>query len=251
MLSLGLQFQRSCGAMFDGDCLGPDVSGVRLFGSLVRGDADYQSDRDILVLVRGSTPHASMQESIRVWREKDYDVSVYTEERYCQMHRNGHLFTWHVFRESKALDLELRPTNAADLIDTLGLPAVYRHASSDGDTLFRLLDASVDNLQEDTCSEVYEAGLLYVIARNLAIIASWQLEHLCFSVHAPYVVGGQVRSPFPLSLSVYDLLRRSRKASAGTLPAPKLSRQELLTWAAAIKTWVSGFYSLISGEQSV
>ena len=118
------------------------------------------------------------------------------------MHQNGHLFTWHVFRESKPLDQKLRPTEAPDLIDTLGAPSVYQDARSDSGALLDLLDESVDSLGRDASSEVYEAGLLYVIARNLAIIASWRLGNLCFSVHAPYVVGNRLGNPFPLSASI-------------------------------------------------
>lgn len=237
--------------MFDAEHSKSDVSGIRLFGSVVRGDADCHSDRDILVLVRRPALPRRVQELIQIWRQEPYDVSVYTEERYRQMHQNGHLFTWHVFRESKPVDQKLRPTEAPDLIDTLGPPSVYQDACSDSVTLFDLLDEGVNSLRQDVSSEVYEAGLLYVIARNLAIIASWRLGDLCFSVQAPYVVGNRVGIPFPLPASSYDLLRCSRKASAGTLPAPTLARGELLTWAAAIAKWASGFQPLISGEYSV
>lgn len=237
--------------MFAADCLDGTMSAVRLFGSLARGDADCDSDRDVLVLVHGSRMSRAVQESVDRWRQEAYDVSVYTEDRYRQMHGEGNLFTWHIFQESKALDFKLRPTDAPDLIDVLGVPSPYRDSCVDGGVLFSLLKESVNSLAEETCSEVYEAGVLYVIARNLAIIASWQLGDLCFSVHAPYVVGVRSGIPFPLSLPIYELFRCSRKASAGMLPPPALSRDLLSASAGVVVNWSSDLHTIIYGEQNV
>src|SRR5713226_3980000 len=131
--------------MFDVKSLVSEVSAVRQFGSVVRGDSDHLSDRDILVLVRRPPLSEQLQEIICRWREENHDVSVYTEERYKQMHRNGHLFTWHIFLESDPLDLMLKPTESKDFIDQSDAPAMYGDARSDSLALLELLDESVDS----------------------------------------------------------------------------------------------------------
>jgi predicted nucleotidyltransferase len=236
--------------MLDGELRQAGLAAIRLFGSTVRNEIDDRSDLDILLLTQNGVSDVSDQLVSRC-KANGYDVSLYTEHRYREMHRSGHLFTWHVYRESLPLDKNLSPANEPDLIHQLGMPASYSQAVSDSAVLCRLLDDSLWSLHQEPASEVYEAGLLYVISRNLAIIASYQLGNLCFAVRAPYVVSEQAGLAFPLCSDVYDLLRWSRKASLGTAQAPSISDSQLLQWGSALREWARTLQPIVSGGSRV
>jgi hypothetical protein len=216
-----------------------ELSVIRQFGSLVRGESDLMSDRDLLVIVPGASVSEEVRSLIRSWTDDDYDVSVYTEGRYREMHGNGHLFAWHIFRESVALDTHLCPSKSGDVINTLGIPAAYQEGLNDSRALLELLHGIIESLGRNESSEIYEAGLLYVIARNWSIAACAQLGDHCFSVNAPYEIGARLGNPFPLDPQSYAKLRQSRKISQGRLSTTTpLNRARLVNCAHALKQWL-------------
>jgi hypothetical protein len=176
---------------------------------------------------------------------------VYTERRYRQMHTEGHLFTWHVFKESQAVSLEGLSTKTPDLITRLGAPSAYRCSRSDASALVDMLTHCAEGLGTEEASEVFEAGILYVVSRNLAIIVSWKLGCLSFSVSVPFLVGRALGHPYPLNESTYLLLRQSRKATTDGVTPPAISRAAVLTWLQQVNEWARGLRPFIFGEAHV
>ena len=224
------------------------VSSLRLFGSTARGESDDWSDNDLLIVI----PHKSSMGRIRgvvdELREAKNDISVYTERRYRQMHAEGHLFTWHIFKESRSVSLKGLVPQTPDLITQLGAPSAYRGSLVDAQTLIDMLVHCAKGLGSEDASEVFEAGVLYVISRNLSIIASWKLGCLSFSVRVPFLIGRMSGHPYPLDEATYLLLRQSRKATAGGATPPSISRATALTWLQQVNDWATRLRPFIFGE---
>ncbi len=210
---------------------------LRLFGSRARGDADAFSDSDLLVVAREDflkTPKA--QRSLRILMQKFDDVSVYGEARFREMHAKGHLFAWHVFLESRPLAGLQVQAATPDAVATLGPPAPYTDGPTEAEELVRVLDESVVAAPK-TPNATFEAGVMFVAARNLGVVACAVSGEPHFSPRAPYVAAERTGIRFPLSMAEYDLLRRSRKASVGGRPSPALEPALLTGWAARLTSW--------------
>lgn len=230
---------------------GTPVSAVRLFGSVARGESDNWSDQDLLIVVPSESSLSSIRHAFDELRTTRSDISVYTERRYRQMHTEGHLFAWHVFKESRSVTLEGLSTKAPDLITQLGTPSAYRRSRPDASALVDMLAHCAEGLGAEEASEVFEAGILYVVSRNLAIIVSWKLGCLSFSVSVPFLVGKVLGHPYPLNESTYLLLRQSRKATTDGVTPPAISRAAVLTWLQQVNDWATGLHPFIFGEAHV
>ena len=227
------------------------VSALRLFGSVARGESDGWSDKDLLIVVPCESSVGSVRSMLdELWTTK-IDISVYTEHRYRQMHAEGHLFAWHIFKESRPATLEGLASETYDLITRLGTPSTYRGSRVDAQALIDMLQHCAEGLGTEEASEVFEAGVLYVISRNLAIIASWELGCLSFSVSAPFLVGKMLGYPYPLDEATYLLLRQSRKATTSGTTPPAISRVAVLTWLQQVHDWAASLRPVIFGEVHV
>lgn len=73
------------------------VISVQLFGSKARGEATYESDVDVLVVLRDGTwqdDRKIIRLAARVWTETGVNVSpkVYTQSKIADMRRRGNVF---------------------------------------------------------------------------------------------------------------------------------------------------------------
>ena len=224
------------------------VSSLRLFGSTARGESDNWSDNDLLIVIPCESSMGRIQEVVSELSEAKNDISVYTERRYRQMHAEGHLFTWHIFKESRSVALEGLVSQTPDLITQLGAPSAYHGSRVDAQALIAMLAHCAEGLGSEDASEVFEAGILYVISRNLSIIASWRLGCLSFSVRVPFLIGKMLGHPYPLDEATYLLLRQSRKATASGATPPSISRATALTWLQQVNDWAARLRPFIFGE---
>ena len=224
------------------------VSSLRLFGSTARGESDGWSDNDLLIVMPHGFPTERIREVANGLHETKNDISVYTEQRYRQMHAEGHLFTWHIFKESRSGALEGFVPQTPDLIMQLGAPSAYRESHVDSQALITMLTHCTKGLGSENASEVFEAGILYVISRNLSIIASWRLGCLSFSVRVPFLVGRMLGCPYPLDEATYLFLRQSRKATIGGVTPPFISQATVIASLQEIDAWAARIHSFIFGE---
>jgi len=189
----------------------PDgVVSLRVFGSVARADADSFSDLDVLaVLDCPLTIELSddiAQQVKQLFRIKP-SLSFYGSNRIEEMFDSGHLFAWHIFRESFAITAK----DHADFIEHLGKPVDYIGAEADIISLIDILESIPAALRVCAGNASYEGGLIFLCLRNIALSASWYTcSGLCFSRISPYVLEGAAGIPFPMIEADYDILMKAR-----------------------------------------
>src|SRR5947209_19865142 len=104
-----------------------EVSSIRLYGSRARGDFDAISDFDILIVQREMIPLVQRYdlESQLTNANAHTSFSWYGEAAITRMFHEGHLFAWHLYKESVELNGFV---NRPDFVDTLKKPNPYRDA---------------------------------------------------------------------------------------------------------------------------
>jgi len=204
------------------------------FGSHARGDADALSDRDVLAVVAGSDK-ADISSSLLHDRTEELAVSWYGADRLRKMFRDGDLFAWHLFLESRpVLETGFR-------LSDLGRPEAYSQAIPDIRSFREILSDIPAQLSDSPQNAAYELGVLYVCVRNIGMSASW---HLCsrpnFTRDAPF------RLPSDAVLRIdrgsYELAMRCRMASQRGEPIPRpiqasdvrIACREGMSWSAKV-----------------
>ena len=210
---------------------------VRYFGSVVRDDADVSSDIDVLCVVskKENANLIGIEKLLdaKVINGREIDLSVYGVDRISEMYREGHLFAWHLYKESLAV------SDRYFFVDSLGKPADYKEAVKDIRNLLEVLYDVRQALKDQSGSLIFEAGLLYVVCRNIGIAASWISDNgLDFSRNAPFtlVVKG-VSKAVVLDRGLYARLCACRHASMRGNPPPEIRFREVLDACDCIETW--------------
>lgn len=204
-----------------------------IFGSVARGSNDENSDLDVIAVVdttQGIDKHL-IGKKIQPLFEKKIGLSIYGINRISQLWREGSPFAWHLFTESIPI-LQY----SKGLAENLGCPSDYRSLESDIKMMSGIMDSASHRIE--VCPEkshCYEAGLLYVAARNSAMYASKMFNgKFDFSRLAPFSI--RVVS-FPLSLEDYSLLIACRHAATRGLPPPRLDSKTLTHHSRQLLDW--------------
>lgn len=209
---------------------------IRAFGSRTRGDHDSLSDRDVLIVLREvGRPEDpdSLERAVAATLGERIDAAIYSERHLRTLFREGHLFAWHLWRESKALG-----GTCPTLIEEIGPPAPNTDAAQEIDDLGLLLAC----LQPDASAEtvVYDAGILYVVLRNAATSATWFFgpDALDFSRRSPWGLEALGGPSSPLGEGDYEQLVRARKATTAGLTPPNITVAQLSRWREATSLWL-------------
>ncbi|HEX9625384.1 MAG TPA: nucleotidyltransferase domain-containing protein [Acidiferrobacterales bacterium] len=205
-----------------------------IYGSTARGDAVEDSDVDVLVVMEDKNDvhiqDIPVPETAGLIRKKP-DLSYYSVGRLRSMYRSGHLFAWHLYNEAKFLEV------GTDYLSELGKPRNYESFDEDTTPLFDLLCSIKHELAISRDNLIYEAGLVYVCTRNIAMCASYfTSDGLTFSAYAPYMLGYS-DNPFPLPRERFDTLRRARLAGTRGLEAWSLDGDVLLEDLQNVQDW--------------
>lgn len=212
------------------------VVNVSLFGSHGRGDNDEHSDVDVLVIVKdgsGTTPEAAIVRSLSPFLKPSPSVSFYGERKLRLMFEEGHLFAWHLYLESKGIG------PFSNLSSLFAKPSDYAGALEDIADLITILKDVERQIKKCPHNSVFEMGILYVCARNIAMSASWHLASRPeFGRYSPYALSGL---PFPLTMRQYDLAMQCRMASTRGISPLEVSADtvsavtsDLIPWSASI-----------------
>ncbi|WP_146093114.1 nucleotidyltransferase domain-containing protein [Xanthomonas arboricola] len=188
------------------------------FGSVARGADDEHSDLDVIAVVDTTVgiEKSLIEAEIQPLFNKKIGLSLYGRSRICQLWLEGSPFAWHLFTESIPL---LKYSNGLAL--DFGSPSEYTSARSDIKMMSGIMESASKRIELfPPKSHCYEAGLLYVAARNSAMYASKYFNgKFDFSRFAPYSLK---TTRFPLSLDEYSLLVACRHATTRGYPPPQL-----------------------------
>jgi hypothetical protein len=216
------------------------VVNISIFGSWVRKDNDERSDLDVLVTVldgSGKTPERRIVDFVTPLIGGKPSISWYGIKKLREMFTQGDLFAWHLFLESKSVG------PYPDLQSIFGRPANYATAMPDIMELYGILGEVSDELRKAPKNAVFEMGILYVCARNIAMSAS---SKLCptphFGRYSPFALPMQ----FPLTADEYELAMSCRMASQRGWPPPTIHvrqvedmQQRLIAWSQLVLLEVS------------
>ena len=213
-----------------------NVIGVCIFGSMAREDDDDLSDADILVVVKnrsGKVPEQVVSDYVRPWVGRAPTISWYGRERLQAMFNSGHLFAWHLYRESRPL---WGPANIEELF---GRPAPYQDALLDISSFQTVMEGIPAAVRRCPRNAIYEMGLLYVCVRNIAMSASW---HLCdepdFTRYSPFNLDSR---QFCVSRADYELTMSCRMASQrGLRPCDVVTSNKALELQEIFVLWSHG-----------
>lgn len=188
---------------------------VRLFGSHARGDADERSDVDVLcVLDSVDDAKKAFATSLISTVYKSPSIAFFGTRRLRTMYEEGHLFAWHIYRESRPLPGIMD----GDWIAQMPEPGRYTQAVIDVMGLLEIMDSIPQNLKLCPENTIYEAGLLYLSIRNIGISLSWHTQKdLSFSRSVALELGAPF-TPCPLPTARHELYLNARLA--GTRGAP-------------------------------
>lgn len=208
-----------------------------LFGSAARGGSDDRSDVDVICVLND---FESLDKGFELARARgmfgdNVGLSIYSRSRIEELWGAGSPFAWHLFLESV-------PLKSSDpLFLRWTAPEAYADDLADSDLMAGILSSVVERLRNaSNSSRCYEAGLLYVCARNIGMFAS---RRICgtfdFSRYAPQTVDREVK--FPLPSDVYDVLIACRHASTRGKAIPRIDFDlqraaiELSEWAKDVR----------------
>ena len=188
-----------------------------IFGSVGRGQADALSDLDILAVVENNLGKVAELDVIKLvplqFASLKPSISWYGAARVAEMFQNGELFAWHLSRETVSL------FDPNKFLQTLGTPAPYKECLADVRSFRAILSGIPPQVQQSAVNAAYEAGLVYVCLRNIAMAASWELcEAPDFSRYSDFNLSGLRKCP--ISVEEFDAAMHCRMASQRGLQPP-------------------------------
>jgi hypothetical protein len=111
------------------------------------------------------------------------------------------------------------------MISTLGKPASYTQAADEITYLLTVGQRVVAEVAGGSPSLIYELGLIYLVARDIAMAGAPQLiGHFTFSRNAPF---DYEKIPFPLTREEYMYLMTCRRAATRGLAFVRDDRTEM------------------------
>lgn len=181
-----------------------------IFGSVARGEQDALSDLDVLAVVH--TGGGKVEDAVVVQFVPPallglkLSISWYGQDRMREMFENGELFAWHLADETQPI---FDPTG---FLAKLGRPGKYYEAAQDVASFLRVFSGIRDQILANPCNAAYEAGLVYVCVRNIAMAASSRVcEVPDFSRYSVFRLPGL--APCPITHEQFDIAMRARMAS--------------------------------------
>jgi hypothetical protein len=221
----------------------PDVA---IFGSAARGSSDEASDYDVIAVFEDTKQlnKPAFLSNIEEKIGRQIGLSVYSVARLAQMWADGSPFAWHLFLEAKPIQ------GFASSFLNWPAPSPYtkERALSDCLMMRNILTSAYERLCDGVPgSQCYEAGLVYVCARNTGMFASELLnDKFEFGRYAPFVFKEGLA--FPLDRSSYETFIRARLAGTRGLFPPQIDIRIAAGGAECVLKWNAQIVEEISSR---
>lgn len=225
-----------------------ELIGTYIFGSVGRGQQDRLSDLDILAVVKNGTGRVPDQTVLATipneLKSLKASIAWYGGERLRLMYGKGELFAWHLYRET------IPVFDPQSFLRSLGSPASYKQYDADIQSFKKVMNGIPLQLELNENNAVYEAGLLYVCVRNIAMSASWVLcKEPDFSRYSPFNL--REISPCPISTDDYEITMACRLAGQRGLDPPnKVTRTFVSDLFSKLTPWMHELASAVHAGQN-
>ncbi|MCX9110634.1 MULTISPECIES: nucleotidyltransferase domain-containing protein [Providencia] len=133
---------------------------IYIFGSVCRGDIDFNSDVDLLLITDKKSDNINPQK-----------YSIYSSRRIHKLWETGSPFAWHLYLESKMI----YSINNEDFLKNLGEPKKYSNVLSDCLKFYDIFCDARNALELSQESDIFELSNIFLAIRNFAI---------CYSLHS-------------------------------------------------------------------
>jgi Nucleotidyltransferase domain len=197
---------------------------IYAFGSVCRGEISFDSDIDLLALVKGHDPRLDPSK-----------YSIYSYEKIKLLWLKGSPFAWHLFLESRLLFAQ----DQSDYLKTLGMPASYLRYVADCEKFFNAFVDAYSSLADLASSSVFDLSTVFLSIRNVSTcFALGVLGKPIFSRGASLCLPKEFAPP--ISRECYQILERSRilctRAQGSDISGQELSLA--LSEFEMIRTWM-------------
>ena len=220
--------------------------GTYIFGSVGRGQNDDRSDLDLLAVVQngsGKVEESSVLACVPTrFANMKPSISWYGQDRIREMYQNGELFAWHLHAETIPV-FELHP-----FLASLGRPQPYEDSALDVGSFQKVLRGIPEQIASNQYNVIYEAGLIYVCVRNIAMAASWKLcRRPDFSRYSPFNLGSVGQCP--ISIEEYEITMACRMASQrGITPPARLKDTFVMDAYSRLVPWTDEILSALNED---
>ncbi len=177
---------------------------IYAFGSICRGQINFDSDIDLLAVVEG--------------RDSKFDpevFSIYSRKRLAELWERGNPFAWHLALES----VILFSSDGTNYFKELGEPGPYNNMVEDCQKFFAIFNDASARLQSSRDSAVFELSIVFLAIRNIASCYSLgTAEKPDFSRDSALQLND---IPLTIDEKIYEVLSRSRTLSTrgkGVIP---------------------------------
>lgn len=202
-----------------------------IFGSAARGTQDIHSDYDVILVLNNDELQEKANHFINIQQHTaSNSISVYSMQRINAMLEQGSPFAWH-------LHLEHKPLAGFECQIFKKRPNKYITYINDIESMIRVQNKSMKSLSLTNSNIIFEMGIQYVCARNIAMFASERLMgSFDFSRESPFFLNPIIY--FPISMDQYKILMLARFASTRSADyALKPNWTEILQCGNQLSTW--------------
>lgn len=155
---------------------------VMIYGSVARNDADSNSDLDVFALVEDILTELEQEEVVDRICSKlkgdEINVSIYTENIFNKMLKEGSLFLWHLKLEGKYIYNKY----STDIFYSLSNFKGYYKNLNLYKNLFKRCKQS---LNENNVNS-YDLSMLFFLCRNLSILTCFFMDEPNFGRYSSY-----------------------------------------------------------------
>lgn len=203
---------------------------IYVFGSICRGEVEYNSDIDLLAITNEEKNCFDPQV-----------FSIYLPDRIKQLWHEGNPFAWHLYYESKLIFA----STDDDFINSLGKPAQYSKVKEDCIKFYYIFQQSYSSIKNNQDSIIFDFSSIFLCIRNVATCFSFHLFNKpIFSRNSAFKLGPYSLEICNKSYSIYEQSRILATRGAGKYPSDEEIQQAIKNLV-YIENWMDTILKVI------